>query len=77
MVYVWSSSLPWTLGYFLLLGSAHHTFSGGLGISNYRTGIALAGGIQYQPNNDIAFRFNSSINSEQELIFGGGLAYGW
>ncbi|RZA37525.1 trimeric autotransporter adhesin AipA [Proteus mirabilis] len=55
----------------------HHTFSGGIGISNYRTGIALAGGIQYQPNNDIAFRFNSSINSEQELIFGGGLAYGW
>lgn len=55
----------------------HHTFSGGIGISNYRTGTALAGGIQYKPNNDIAFRLNSAINSEQEIIIGGGLAYGW
>lgn len=56
---------------------SHHTFSGGMGISNYRTGMALAGGIQYLPNNDIAFRLNSSINSEKEIIIGGGFAYGW
>ncbi|WP_193014645.1 YadA-like family protein [Proteus sp. FME41] len=56
---------------------AHHTFSGGIGISNYRTGTALAGGVQYKPNNNTAFRLNSSINSEQEIIIGGGLAYGW
>ena len=56
---------------------SHHTLSGGIGISNYRTGTAFAGGIQYKPNNDIAFRLNSSINSEQEIIIGGGLAYGF
>ncbi|MEQ4987868.1 hemagglutinin [Proteus sp. fly-1089] len=56
---------------------SHHTLSGGIGISNYRTGTAFAGGIQYKPNNDIAFRLNSSINSEQEIIVGGGLAYGF
>ncbi|MBI6530755.1 hemagglutinin [Proteus vulgaris] len=56
---------------------SHHTLSGGIGISNYRTGTAFAGGIQYKPNNDIAFRINSSINSEQEIIIGGGLAYGF
>ncbi|WP_260293011.1 YadA-like family protein [Proteus vulgaris] len=56
---------------------SHHTLSSGIGISNYRTGTAIAGGIQYKPNNDIAFRLNSSINSEQEIIIGGGLAYGW
>lgn len=55
----------------------HHTLSGGIGISNYRTGTAFAGGVQYKPNNDIAFRLNSSINSEKEIIIGGGLAYGW
>ncbi|WP_109406599.1 YadA-like family protein [Proteus faecis] len=55
----------------------HHTLSGGIGISNYRTGTAFAGGMQYKPNNDIAFRLNSSINSEKEIIIGGGLAYGW
>lgn len=56
---------------------SHHTLSGGIGISNYRTGTAFAGGVQYKPNNDIAFRLNSSINSEKEIIIGGGLAYGW
>lgn len=56
---------------------SHHILSGGIGISNYRTGTAFAGGIQYKPNNDIAFRLNSSINSEQEIIIGGGLAYGF
>lgn len=55
----------------------HQTFSGGIGISNYRTGTALAGGVQYKPNDNIAFRLNSSVNSEQEIIIGGGLAYGW
>lgn len=56
---------------------AHNEFSSGIGISNYRTGTAIAGGIQYKPTNDIAVRINSSVNSESEIIIGGGLAYGW
>ncbi|OAT45691.1 hypothetical protein M997_2868 [Proteus hauseri ATCC 700826] len=56
---------------------AHHTLSGGIGISNYRTGTAIAGGIQYRPNDNISFRLNSSLNSEKDIIIGGGLALGW
>lgn len=56
---------------------SHQQFSSGIGISNYRTGTAIAGGIQYSPNDNIAFRLNSSLNSEKEIIIGGGLAMGW
>lgn len=56
---------------------ADKKFSSGMGISNYRTGTAIAGGIQYRANDNIAFRLNSSLNSEKEIIIGGGLALGW
>ncbi|MEQ4923421.1 YadA-like family protein [Proteus hauseri] len=56
---------------------SHQQFSSGIGISNYRTGAAVAGGIQYIPNDNIAFRLNSSLNSEKEITIGGGIALGW
>ncbi|QAV22283.1 YadA-like family protein [Proteus hauseri] len=56
---------------------SHQQFSSGIGISNYRTGTAIAGGIQYRPNDNISFRLNSSLNSEKDIIIGGGLALGW
>lgn len=56
---------------------AHQRFSGGMGISNYRTGTAIAGGLQYRPTEAIAVRINTAINSEKDFIIGGGLAYGW